>query len=169
LAAPTFPSPAAPAWAGFKSTGEGHVMSERDMKFLQCTHCGFKTQLIKDSIDSFSTNCVHHPDDILTPSEFVVLLYYSYVEIRDVRAALEWHHQVALHLNLKGRIRISQEGINVVLDGRRHYVDLYIAAVKYVVGLVCFSTHLTTTVPGQIVDGDKSSSKSVAITQKRAY
>jgi hypothetical protein len=99
-------------------------------KFLHCSHCGFKTQLTKDAIDSASINCVERPDDVLTPSEFVVLLYYSYVEIHDIKDALEWHYKTALHLNLKGRIRISPEGINVVLDGRRHYVDLYIDAVK---------------------------------------
>lgn len=52
-------------------------------------------------------------DDIL------VLLYYSYVFIEDVDDAVEWHRSLCEHLELKGRLRITPEGVNSVLDGER--------------------------------------------------
>ena len=81
-------------------------------------------------MDKFPSSCVDDAADILTPAEFVVLLYYSYVEIKDIQEAIRWHEKVSIHTGLKGRIRISPEGLNVVLDGLKQNVDLYIDAVK---------------------------------------
>lgn len=69
-------------------------------------------------------------DRIISPVDFVVLLYYSYIEIQDVPGAINWHSEAAIRFGLKGRIRISSEGLNVVLDGLREKVGLYIETVR---------------------------------------
>ena len=60
----------------------------------------------------------------------LVLLYYSYVAIDDVPAAVEWHKMLCEHLDLKGRLRITPEGVNVVLDGMDSNVREYCGAVR---------------------------------------
>jgi hypothetical protein len=92
--------------------------------------CGFEANVEKHFVDKIPASCVDDAVDVLTPVEFVVLLYYSYVEINDIQEAIRWHEKVAKHTGLKGRIRISPEGLNVVLDGLKHNIDLFIDAVK---------------------------------------
>ncbi len=59
----------------------------------------------------------------------MVLLYYSYVLIKDVKGAVEWHKQLCQHLSLRGRLRITPEGVNSVLDGERTNVEIFMDAV----------------------------------------
>ena len=99
------------------------------MTKVECAHCGFQSNLKQHNVVRFPSSCKDETADILTPAEFVVLLYYSYVDIRDIPEAILWHEKVAIHTGLKGRIRISPEGLNVVLDGLRGDIDLYIDAV----------------------------------------
>lgn len=58
--------------------------------------------------------------------DFTVLLYYQYCLIEDPQAILKWQQQVCEDLNLKGRIRISPEGLNGTLGGTQAEVDAYI-------------------------------------------
>lgn len=54
-----------------------------------------------------------------------VLLYYKYVEIKYPKQILKWQQKVCTDLELKGRILISQEGINGTLGGSNKAIDLY--------------------------------------------
>lgn len=53
----------------------------------------------------------------MNQSEYRVLLYYKYVQIEDADAFAEEHRALCNELNLKGRIIVSQEGINGTLSG----------------------------------------------------
>ena len=100
---------------------------------IACRQCNFKVAVEGHHSANFPYNCLDEaaePADAITPAEVVVLLYYSYVEIHDIPDALQWHEKIALHTGLNGRIRISPEGLNVVLDGLRQNIELYIDAVK---------------------------------------
>jgi UPF0176 protein len=59
-------------------------------------------------------------------ADFTVLLYYQYCEIEDTAAILRWQEDVCTELNLKGRIRISPEGLNGTLGGTQAEVEAYI-------------------------------------------
>ena len=58
--------------------------------------------------------------------DFIVLLYYQYCEISDPTAILKWQLELCEALGLKGRIRISAEGLNGTLGGTQAEVDEYI-------------------------------------------
>lgn len=59
-----------------------------------------------------------------------VLLYYSYVHVADVDGALKWHKRLCEHLDLRGRVRISPEGLNVTIDGQERALRCYCDAVR---------------------------------------
>ncbi|EKX42886.1 hypothetical protein GUITHDRAFT_141008 [Guillardia theta CCMP2712] len=67
-------------------------------------------------------------------TDIIFLLYYSYVDISDVGRRSDGTRifaSVAIrHLNLRGRVRISHEGVNVVLEGLRGDIDSYIAVIR---------------------------------------
>lgn len=45
-----------------------------------------------------------------------ILLYYKYVEIGDQRRAVaDWFREACQRLNLKGRVRIALDGVNVTV------------------------------------------------------
>lgn len=58
--------------------------------------------------------------------EFVVLLYYKYVEIDNPKELVEKQRALCEKLSLKGRILIANEGINGTVEGRREDIELYI-------------------------------------------
>ncbi len=57
---------------------------------------------------------------------FWVLLYYMYLDIPDVAAVADDQTRWCQELDLKGRIRVSDEGINGCLDGTRGGLEEYI-------------------------------------------
>ena len=59
-----------------------------------------------------------------------MLLYYSYVYVRDVDDAVLWHRAVCGHLNLHGRVRVASEGVNVVLSGARSSLQTFMHIVE---------------------------------------
>jgi len=61
-------------------------------------------------------------------NDFTVLLYYQYCDIEDPVAILQWQEKLCESLNLKGRIRISSEGLNGTLGGAQAEVEAYIQA-----------------------------------------
>jgi UPF0176 protein len=65
----------------------------------------------------------HHPN---MPQEYKVLLYYKYVEIEDPEKIRIMQRALCEHFDLKGRILISQEGINGTVAGLTAAVDEYI-------------------------------------------
>lgn len=61
-------------------------------------------------------------------NDFTVLLYYQYCEIEDPVAISQWQENLCESLNLKGRIRVSSEGLNGTLGGTQTEVEAYILA-----------------------------------------
>ncbi len=55
-----------------------------------------------------------------------MLLYYMYLDIADVSAVVEEQTHWCQELDLRGRIRVSDEGINGCLDGTRAGLEEYI-------------------------------------------
>lgn len=66
---------------------------------------------------------------------FKVILYYYYLEIKDVDKFLKQHLNFFEGLDIKGRIIISEEGINGTLSGLEEDVDNYMNFVKEDLGL----------------------------------
>lgn len=60
----------------------------------------------------------------------MVLLYYSYVTIADVAEALRWQRILCEHLDLRGRVRVSPEGVNILLDGTVRSLRCYCDCVE---------------------------------------
>jgi UPF0176 protein len=60
--------------------------------------------------------------------DFTVLLYYQYCPVEDPQAILQWQQEICEAHNLKGRIRISPEGLNGTLGGTQAAVEAYIAS-----------------------------------------
>jgi UPF0176 protein len=58
------------------------------------------------------------------------LLYYHYVDISDPSSLQTWHQQVCLQFSLKGRIRISSEGLNGTLCGEYNDIRRYIQEIS---------------------------------------
>ena len=50
--------------------------------------------------------------------EYGISLYYCYLTIDNVPEQVEWQEELCRSLGLKGRIRVSTEGLNGVLSGR---------------------------------------------------
>ncbi|EKD87044.1 MAG: hypothetical protein ACD_37C00065G0004 [uncultured bacterium] len=58
--------------------------------------------------------------------DYVVLLYYKYVEIEDPVKVMDWQREICTKLGLKGRILISAEGINGTVEGTVSNIEQYI-------------------------------------------
>jgi len=58
--------------------------------------------------------------------DFVVILYYKYVNIEKPKELMEAQRALCENLNLKGRILIANEGINGTLEGTQAEVQTYI-------------------------------------------
>jgi UPF0176 protein len=61
------------------------------------------------------------------PQKFKILLYYKYVALSDPERIKTWQKELCQKLDLKGRILVSQEGINGTLAGLETEVNQYIA------------------------------------------
>ena len=48
-------------------------------------------------------------------SDYAVLLYYHYIPIEKPEEICNWQQQLSTRLDLKGRIRVSPEGLNGTL------------------------------------------------------
>lgn len=59
--------------------------------------------------------------------DFRVLLFYKYVEIENAEAFTHTHLQFCKDLGIKGRILVSEEGINGTLSGTEAQTDAYMA------------------------------------------
>jgi|SRR5581483_12168336 len=54
-----------------------------------------------------------------------IILYYKYITIRYPKHVMKWQQQVCTELGLKGRILISEEGINGTLGGTQENIERY--------------------------------------------
>lgn len=59
-------------------------------------------------------------------NQYQVLLYYKYVSIDDPDQTMEDQRELCNKLNLKGRIIVSEEGINGTLEGKTKDTETYI-------------------------------------------
>lgn len=57
---------------------------------------------------------------------FIVLLYYKYIEIENPEKLMKSQRELCEKLDLKGRILIAKEGINGTVEGSKENVDEYI-------------------------------------------
>lgn len=69
------------------------------------------------------------------PDTFKILLYYKYVPVADPEALKSEQKALCQELNLKGRILISQEGINGTVAGGEAEINRYMSQTKHVPGL----------------------------------
>lgn len=60
--------------------------------------------------------------------DYVVLLYYKYVDIKNPDLLMKEQRLLCESLNLKGRILIANEGINGTLEGKKEDTDTYMHA-----------------------------------------
>lgn len=111
------------------------------MPELQCARCSFACAVEGGHIDTFP-RCSLGPlkkkggkkNEVASPETsggpLMVLLYYSYVPVLDVQEAVDWHKRLCLHLDIRGRIRVSPEGLNMLLDGEEEHLRCYCDAVR---------------------------------------
>ena len=59
-----------------------------------------------------------------------IILYYGFTPLADPEAIRLWQHKLAEELNLKGRILISEHGINGTLGGAMSDLKKYVSATK---------------------------------------
>ncbi len=62
--------------------------------------------------------------------EFVVLLYYKYIRIRNPKKLMDNQRALCEKLSLKGRILIATEGINGTVEGTRENIEKYIKEIS---------------------------------------
>src|SRR4051812_5981800 len=55
-----------------------------------------------------------------------IILYYKFVPVQDPHMTVRWQHELCVRLGLKGRIIISEHGINGTLGGDLDDVKAYI-------------------------------------------
>jgi UPF0176 protein len=58
-------------------------------------------------------------------SDFVVILFYKFIDIADPRAFAETHKKECERLGIKGRMIVAEEGINGTFEGTRGAIDEY--------------------------------------------
>jgi UPF0176 protein len=73
---------------------------------------------------------LHTKTGLMNSDRLTFLLYYHYVDIPDPCSLQAWNQQVCLQLSLKGRIRISSEGLNGTLSGEFDDIHRYIQEIS---------------------------------------
>lgn len=59
-------------------------------------------------------------------SEYQILLFYKYVRIENPEATRDWFRALCEKLNLKGRLIVATEGINITLEGTKENTETFI-------------------------------------------
>ena len=77
--------------------------------------------MIGDNDSSSSLNPANEFDD----DPYMILLFYLYHPIDDVDRQLQFQKSLCDTLGLNGRVRVSSEGLNVVLSGQRSLLKEY--------------------------------------------
>ncbi|MGK3760600.1 MAG: putative sulfurtransferase [Bacillariaceae sp.] len=81
-----------------------------------------------DDDDDNNVNCnVNDNDNADNHDDWRIALYYAYIELTpsEIQSHIDIQKQVCEDLNLKGRIRISKEGVNGVLSGELIILQKY--------------------------------------------
>jgi predicted sulfurtransferase len=89
-----------------------------------------------DDDDDNNVNCnvnVNDNDNADNHDDWRIALYYAYIELTpsEIQSHIDIQKQVCEDLNLKGRIRISKEGVNGVLSGELIILQKYEELVSY--------------------------------------
>ena len=63
---------------------------------------------------------------IIKEWEFVVILFYKYVEIADPELFLDEHRKLCESLNIKGRFIVAREGLNGICEGTPEAINTYV-------------------------------------------
>ena len=63
-------------------------------------------------------------------SDFIVILFYKFVDLADPKAVVEAHREKLAALGMKGRVLVAEEGINGTLEGTPEAVAGYKAFLK---------------------------------------
>lgn len=66
----------------------------------------------------------------MTDSQYIVILFYCFVDIADPQALVDAHKAKAAELGLKGRLLVAEEGINGTFEGTPEAVRAYTAFLK---------------------------------------
>lgn len=64
------------------------------------------------------------------------ILYYHYVDIEDPSYICLWQKELCQELSLKGRIRISKEGINGTLSNTFFYLFLFFILLSLIITIL---------------------------------
>lgn len=59
-----------------------------------------------------------------------ILLFYKYVSIDNPKEVMDWQRELCTKLDLKGRLIVAHEGINVTLEGTTENTQKYIAELE---------------------------------------
>ncbi len=62
--------------------------------------------------------------------EYQILLFYKYVFIEDPEAVQHWQEALCKKYNLKGRLILAKEGMNITLEGKRAATEHYITELQ---------------------------------------
>jgi UPF0176 protein len=63
-------------------------------------------------------------------SEYIVILFYKFVDLADPKAVAEAHRAKAAELGMKGRMLVAEEGINGTFEGTLEAIRAYQAFLK---------------------------------------
>ena len=61
--------------------------------------------------------------------DYVIVLYYQYCTINDVKLTCQEQQQLCHQLSLLGRVRVAEEGLNGTLGGTSHNIEEYMRTV----------------------------------------
>ncbi len=66
----------------------------------------------------------------MNQSDFVVILFYKFVDVADPAALVALHKAKTAELGVKGRMLVAEEGINGTFEGTREAIDAYSAFLR---------------------------------------
>lgn len=81
-----------------------------------------------------TTNSTFSGADNQGEEDFIILLYYQFVELADPHKIMEQQRVLCDSLGLKGRILLSHQGINGTVEGTASQVDQYIEGTRSIKG-----------------------------------
>lgn len=95
-------------------------MASFETPVLMTTKPSCSPSAIEETPQSSTSECMEDSN------EYTIVLYYQYVAISDVERVCRDQIALSNRLSLKGRVRVSPEGINGTLGGRRADILEYI-------------------------------------------
>lgn len=72
----------------------------------------------------------HYDNHIMTPKDFVVILFYKFTHLANPKDFAEAHKKECARLGLVGRMIVAEEGINGTFEGTREAIEAYKSFLK---------------------------------------